>query len=124
MNFKKACLEDLKKKNKAINRLKENPVKVVFPKIEGNLDIVVFSDRAFANLPDKILRGSGHIVFITGTAGKGAAPIAWTSYKVKRVVESTPAAEALSLQKAIEHGSYLRAVVAEIVGMDKEKIPD
>ena len=38
-------------------------------------------------------------------------------------MESTPAAEALSLQEAIAHGSYLRAVVAEIVDVDKEKIP-
>ena len=83
----------------------------------------MFSDRAFANLPDKISSGSGHIVFITGSAGEGAAPIAWTSNKVKRVVESTPAAEALSLQEAIAHGSYLRAVVAEIVDVDKDKIP-
>ena len=76
MNFKKACLEDLKKANKAINRLKGNPVKVIFPKIEGNLEIAVFSDRAFANLPDDISSRSGHIVFITGTARKRAAPIA------------------------------------------------
>ena len=41
MNFKKACLEDLKKANKAINRLKGNPVKVTFPKIEGNQEIAV-----------------------------------------------------------------------------------
>ena len=123
MNFKKACLEDLKKANKAINRLKGNPVKVTFPKIGGNLEITVFSDGAFTNLPDKILSGSGHIVFITGSAGEGAAPIAWTSNKVKRVVESTPAAEALSLQEAIAYGSYLRAVVAEMVDVDKNKIP-
>ena len=76
MNFKKACLEDLKKANKAINRLKGNPVKVTFPKIEGNLEIAVFSDGTFTNLPNKISSGSRHIVFITGSAGEGAPPIA------------------------------------------------
>ena len=78
MNFKKACLEDLKKANKVINRLKGNPVKIMFPKIEGNLEIAVYSDGAFANLPDKISSGSGHVVFVTGTVGEIAAPIAWT----------------------------------------------
>ena len=37
-------------------------------------------------------------------------------------MESTPAAEALSLQDAIAHASYLRAFMAEILAVEADKI--
>ena len=95
--------------NKAINSLIVNPVKLLFPKVTGVLRIVVYSDSAFTNLPDQISSGCGHIIFLAG-GGDCAAPLAWSSNKVKRVVGSTIAAKALSLQEAISHGYALRAV--------------
>ena len=52
-----------------------------------------------------------------------AAPLGWNSNKVKRVVGSTIAAEGLSLQMAIAHAFFLRAVLAEITEVDMFKIP-
>ena len=46
-----------------------------------------------------------------------------TSNKVKRVVGSTVAAEALSLKAALDHGYLLRAVLAEILNVDMFTIP-
>ena len=73
--FKQPHLEDLKKANKAINSVKANPVKMLFPKITGGIRIVLYSDKAFANLPDQISSGCGHIIFMTG-GGNNAAPLA------------------------------------------------
>ena len=120
--FKQPQLEDLKKANKAIVRLAANPVKLLFPKITGGLKIVIYSDAAFRNLPDQISSGRGHIVFLTGGGGQ-AAPLGWTSNKVKRVVGSTVAAEALSLKMGLDHGFYLRAILAEVLAVDMFKIP-
>jgi hypothetical protein len=120
--FKQPQLEDLKKANKAIIRLTANPVKLLFPKITGGLKIVIYSDAAFRNLPDQISSGRGHIVFLTGGGGR-AAPLGWTSNKVKRVVGSTVAAEALSLKMGLDHGFYLRAILAEVLAVDMFKIP-
>ena len=62
-----------------------------------------------------------HIVFLTG--GGRAAVLGWNSNKVKRVVGSTVAAEALSLKMALDHGNFLRAVLAEIMNVEMKKIP-
>ena len=50
-------------------------------------------------------------------------PIAWTSNKVRRVVGSTAAAEALSLHMATSHTIYLREVLAETLGVEAAVIP-
>ena len=64
--FKYPQLEDLKRANKAINKLIEKPIKIKFPKLTGSLGIEVFSDASFRNLPDQISSGRGHILFLTG----------------------------------------------------------
>ena len=120
--FKSGVLEDLKKSNKAITRLTSSPTKLLFPKITGGLKIVVYSDAAFQNLPDQISSGRGHILMLAGQGGRGA-PLGWASNKVRRVVASTVAAEALSLQMALSHAIYLRAVLTETLGVDELAIP-
>ena len=119
--FKNPTLEDLKKANKAISVLSSTHIKLMFPKMKGNLQIITHSDAAFRNLPDKISSGRGHVVFLTGDKNQ-AALIAWASNKVKRVVGSTVAAEALSLQTAISHAIYLRAILTEMLG-NESSIP-
>ena len=120
--FKRGTLNDLKKANKAIIKLTSNPTKLLFPKISGKLKIISHSDAGFHNLPDKISSGRGHIIFLEGDDGR-AAPLGWTSNKVKRVVGSTVAAEALSMQMALAHSIYLRAILAETLGINALEIP-
>ena len=120
--FSQPTLEDLKKANKAIMRLSATPIKILFPRLSGNLRVEVYSDAAFRNLPDQISSGRGHIVFLANEKNR-AAPLGWNSNKVKRVVGSTIAAEGLSLQMAIAHAFFLRAVLAEITEVDMFKIP-
>ena len=93
--FKRGTLNDLKKANKAISKLTSNQTKLLFPKISGKPKIISHSDAGFHNLPDKISSGRGHIIFLEGNDGR-TAPLGWLSNKVKRVVGSTVAAEALS----------------------------
>ena len=55
--FKKATLKNLKDVNKYIKRLKSEEVYVKFPKLIGEprtWKILVYSDWAFANLPDGV----------------------------------------------------------------------
>ena len=67
------------------------------------------------------MSGRGHIVFLTGRSQY--APLGWTSNKVKRVVGSAGAAEALSLQIVLSHRVFLRALLAEILEKDPKEIP-
>ena len=59
---------------------------------------------------------------LAGSDGKVAA-LAWTSIKVQRVVGSTMAADALSLQMAMSHTIYLREVLAETLGVEATALP-
>ena len=59
---------------------------------------------------------------LAGSGGR-VAPLAWTSNKVRRVVESTAAAEALSLQMAMSHTIYLREGLAKTLGVEAVAIP-
>ena len=120
--FKAPILEDLKQANRTISKLSSEPTKVIFPKLGQNLRLIVFSDAAFRNLPVGISSGRGHIVFLSDDQNK-VSPLGWNSNKVKRVVGSTIAAEGLSLQKAIDHSYFLRAILAGILNIDQLKIP-
>ena len=42
---------------------------------------------------------------------------------MKRVIGSTLATEALSLQEAVSHAIYLRSILAEIMGKREKEIP-
>ena len=120
VKYKAPTLEDLLAANKAITRLISNPLTLIYPKLAGELSLVTYSDAAFRNLPDQVSSGRGHIIFLQGErSGNRAAPIAWASNKVKRVVGSTIAAEALSLICAMDHGYYLRAILEQLLGQEK-----
>ena len=48
--------------------------------------------------------------------------LAWSSSKIKRVVGSTLAAKALSLQEAVFHAIFLRVFLAEILGKKEQEM--
>ena len=120
--IKTAQLEDLKKANKVIVKLAATPFKILFPRVGGKLRLVTYSDAAFRNLPDQISSGGGHVIFLTNEEEREAAVLAWSSNKIKRVVGSTLAAEALSLQEALSHAIFLRAILAEILDKKDQDI--
>ena len=120
--FKQPVLNDLKKANKAIVHLMANRKKILFPKLSGKLSLDIYADASFRNLPDQISSGRGHVIFLSGENDRSST-LGWNSNKVKRVVGSTLAAEALSLKSSIDHGIYLRAMLAEILGTDILEIP-
>ena len=97
--IKTAQLENLKIANKTTIKLATSPMKMLFPKMEGKLQVVTYSDAAFRNLPGQVNSGENHLIFLNNKEEKEAAPIAWKSNKVKRVVGSTVAAEAPGLLK-------------------------
>ena len=117
IKFKDPLVADLLRANKCIKRLRMDDVAVKFGCVSDKLEdlcIMTWSDAAFANLVDKVSSGGGHVVFLADT-NKRCCPLAWTANKVRRVVKSTVAAEALALEEAISHSVYLRALIKEIL---------
>jgi len=104
--LKEANIGDLLRAIKAVNRLKDIKSIILFPNLHQefkNWEIIVFTDASLAN----ICCGKGsigaHIVWLKNDEGR-CCPLAWQANKIKRVVRSTIAAEALSLQEGLESG--------------------
>ena len=114
MKFNNISIPDLIRANTVVDRLINNPVRILFAKLDNPQHIITYSDASFANLVDGVSSGRGHIIFLADKTNK-SAPLGWTANKVKRVVGSTLAAEALSLNDCLSHAQYLRFLVAEAV---------
>ena len=115
MAFKKGTIENLRRAIKSIRKARNEPCKICFP-ILGNehcWKIHVFTDAALANLCDGVSSMGAQIVFLVGENDR-CCPIAWQGGKIKRVVKSTIAAEALSLLEGLELSVYLKSLLSSL----------
>ena len=101
--LKKANVGDLTRSIKCIKKLKYDDSYIFFAPLNKSdkWRIIVFSDASHANLSDGTGSMGAHVVFIVDEHGN-CSPLTWHSGKIKRVVRSTIAAEALSLCEGIE----------------------
>ena len=117
-SLKSATVEDHLRANKTIKKLKSNEVKLKFHNI-GQVEkarLVSFSDASLANLKNGGSQGGG-IIFIVGENGK-YAPLSWNSKKIKRMVKSTIAAEALALSEGSENCFWLGSIIKDMSDAD------
>ena len=105
-------LSDLKQAVKVFHRVKEHKSNVLFPPLGKNIALEVFTDASHANLPDGISSTMGLVIFLSGD--NHVAPISWRANKIRRVVTSTLAAEAMALQEGIDEAIYLQRMLAEM----------
>ena len=84
--------------NKMIRKIKNKESKLVFPNVGtvDDLKIVAFTDASYANLPDGVSSTGGYVILLV-RLNNHANPLSWSSNKIKRVVKSTTAPEALRL---------------------------
>ena len=93
-------------------RARKDSGTVVFPCLKmESFNIKVYSDASFNNLPNGASQ-EGHIVFLCDE--NNSAPLSWTSNKIRRVVRSTLAAEAIALNDACGNALYLKRMVSEV----------
>ena len=107
--------------NKCIKDIKNAEVVIKYPKLKGELSIVGFCDAALHNMDDKVSSGGGYVIFLAD-ADLRSAPISWTSTKIKRVVRSSLAAEALIAVDCADAMYYVRAMVEEILNIKNMKM--
>ena len=118
--FNKAHTSHLTAAMKIAKKMKGENVRNMFPKLSSlkEMRLVVYTDASFGNL-NGVDSCGGHIVFLADEEDR-AAPIAWHSGKIKRVVRSTLAAETVSLLAGIEEAIYLRELLTFCLGV---KVP-
>ena len=122
--FRKGSVDDLTRSIKAVGKLKDHASKLCFPCLGNSAGwtILMYSDAAFANLNDGTSSTGAHIVLLVGVGGK-CCPLSWQANKIKRVVRSTLAAEALSLLEGLEDGIYCRKLLEELLHLKPGTIP-
>ena len=116
---KNATVADVHRANKAIRKVRGQSVTILFP---SDLDlrtcrIIAFSDASHANLPDKGSQGA-YIIFLCDKAGHYAI-LSWHSRRIKRVVNSTLAAECLAAVEASDASIALCEMLSNMLGYPK-----
>ena len=116
----KATVKDILKANKVIEHVQNTTSDIKFPVFSSinDIEIKVFTDASYANLPDGGSQG-GHVVFLTD--GVNSCPIAWQGKKVQRVVRSTLAAETLALVEGCETAYMTGRLLNEILTGKSDK---
>ena len=115
VSFKNACVKDMLRLNKLVKWVQEELYKINFFQLKGleSCTLECFTDASFANLSDSSSQG-GFVIFIRDSNGV-RCPIQWQSRKIRRVVKSTLAAEALALLDGAEATVYIARVFKEII---------
>ena len=120
--FKKGVVDDLVRARKVIQHLKESESKIFFPKLDiSSLELLVYTDASFANVSNGLGSVGGQLIFLKDKF-ENLSLIEWQANKVRRIVRSTLAAEALSLVDGLEYAMYLRTVIAELTGKSVSSI--
>ena len=122
--LKERTIGDLSRAIKAVNRLKDIRSMISFPALSRNIDdwkIVVVIDASLYNINNGTGSIAGHIIWLMDCQGK-CCPLAWHANKIKRVVRSTIAVEALSLQEGLECGFYYRKIIEDVLGITTKPI--
>ena len=116
MKFKHPEVNDMLRANKVVKRLQSMNVELRFPSLGDvqNWYFLVMSDAAFANLSDDVSSGGGHVILLVGEHEQSSV-ISWKANKIRRVIRSTMAAEALALEEALEHTIFVRALLMEMM---------
>ena len=89
--------------------------------INEKTKIVVYSDGSFRNLCKGVSSGSGRVILLVDEF-RHCCVLTWNSNKLKKVVDSTLAAESLSLLNAIKEAVYIKHIMMELIG-DRTSLP-
>ena len=108
-------MKNLLDANKAIKKLKDLSLRIVFPALGDPAlwKVVVHGDATHASLPNGSSQGAC-IVFATGNGR--SAPITWRSKKLERVTKSPLASETMALAEAADAGHFVSMMIKEIYG--------
>ena len=113
-------VETMKRANKVVRKLKNNDGTIVFKKIDvfENLQLIVYADASFANLPDGVSSTAAYLVLLKSKNSSNCCVIDWCSTKIKRIVDNTLEAEAVSMRNALGNATYLGHLITEFYAND------
>ena len=121
----RASMRDMKQAIKLMKKLKSGSTKMCFPDL-GPIEewtLVGYGDAGFKSLPDKVSSCGGHVEMISNEKRGISCITSWRSKKLKRVVSSSTAAEALAANETLDGLIYIKSVLRDLLGLTVDKIP-
>ena len=111
--LQESTVEDLKKANKIIRKVKMENVYLSFNGLGNKVEVLLYSDASFGNLADGGSQG-GFVVFLRGENGM-INPVTWQSRKLRRVARSTLASETLALADGVDCALSVAKLLKELL---------
>ena len=109
-------IDDAKRANKLDNKMKGEEMVVTLKKedILADSKLIVFCDASFAKMAGGDSQG-GYINLWSDALRNNMNPIAWQSHRIKRILNSTLAAEAMALIETSGKAFWIRCIINEIL---------
>ena len=122
--FVNGKVSDLNQASKIIRKVKGSECFIVIKNIGDVEDwcVEVSTDASLCNLNNGVGSTGAKVVLLVNKVTGLCAPVSWQCNKISRVVDSTLAAECLSLKEGLHEGVYVRQVIEEIFGMKDKSI--
>ena len=109
-----AKLQDIYRANKVVKHLNSEEMVLKFPKFPNTreLKLLVFADASFANLTNGSSQ-AGFIILLSDQ--ESCSPLIWNSFRIRRIVKSTLAAETLSVSEALDSAHLFSRTYGEVI---------
>ena len=85
--------------------------------------IQAYGDGVHKSMPDKVGSSGGQVILLVNKEKDTGCVVSWRSRKLKRVVTSSTAAEALAVNDALDEAVYVKEVLIELLGSGAKNIP-
>ena len=118
--FKGGKVEDLKTAKKVLANIVQNEATITLSSV-GDLrkaELWLYTDASFGNLNNGVDSTGSYILLLINPKNGKCAPLDWKANKIKRVVNSTLAAEALSLYAGLDAAIAMKNQLRMILGKD------
>ena len=121
----KATVTDVKLAAKIIKKVKCESTQMKFPNLGPVTEwtLQAYGDGAHKSLPDKVSSCGGQVIVIANKKENLKCVVSWRSRKLRRVVTSSTAAEALAVNDALDEAVYVKEVLKELIGETAVQIP-
>ena len=85
--------------------------------------VEVSTDASLSNLNEGVGSTGAKVILLVNEKKGSCAPLTWHSNKIARIVDSTLAAECVSLKEGLDEGIQIRQMIEEIYGLKDRTVP-
>ena len=115
---KDACIEDLRRMNKLIQRAKKTTGMIKYSKVcddPKDIKILAITDASHLKKEDRTKGVMGRVIYFSNADETQVCPVGWKSKVISTVCKSAKAAETRALDKCVEESIYVARCLKQIL---------